>query len=370
MTGSKLRRQIAWQAARLMHTREESEYFQAKQKAARQIVGRWLKTKDLPSNTEIRDQVQILSRLHDQHDEGQTLRRMRCRALWWMRQLQPFHPRLIGSVLSGGIRAGSDIDLHVFTNHLDSLCNLLVQSGSHYEVERKRLIKDKQLRVFTHVHVRDEFPVELTVYQSSLLGHRFRSSITGKPIQRATSDQLQRLIEIEHQIPAERLDATLDELDHSPDRFTVYLALLIPLEEVRENPKYHPEGDALHHSLQVFELARQYHAYDEEFLLAALLHDVGKAIDSKDHVTAGLEALDGFISQRTAWLISHHMEAHRVRDRTIGQRRLRRLKEHPWFNDLMKLNQCDRAGRVAGAVTCCVEEAIDAIEQLGDFEQC
>ena len=56
----------------------------------------------------------------------------------------------------------------------------------------------------------------------------------------------------------------------------------------------------LYHSLQVFELAREALPYDEEFLLAALLHDVGKAIDARDHVAAGLEALDGHITPRRA----------------------------------------------------------------------
>ena len=40
-----------------------------------------------------------------------------------------------------------------------------------------------------------------------------------------------------------------------------------------------PEGDALYHSLQVFALASDRLPYDEEFLTAALLHDVGKAIN-------------------------------------------------------------------------------------------
>ena len=65
----------------------------------------------------------------------------------------------------------------------------------------------------------------------------------------------------------------------------------------------------LYHSLQVFELAREELPYDEEFLLAALLHDVGKAIDPREHVAAALEALEGFITPRTAWLIEHHDEA-------------------------------------------------------------
>ena len=55
-------------------------------------------------------------------------------------------------------------------------------------------------------------------------------------------------------------------------------------------------SDALYHSLQVFELAREERPYDEEFLLAALLHDVGKAIDPHDHVATGVEALRGSLS--------------------------------------------------------------------------
>ena len=65
------------------------------------------------------------------------------------------------------------------------------------------------------------------------------------------------------------------------DRFAVYLMRWLPLEAVKQNPKFHPEGDALYHSLQVFHLAREARPYDEEFLLAALLHDVGKAVDLK-----------------------------------------------------------------------------------------
>ena len=46
--------------------------------------------------------------------------------------------------------------------------------------------------------------------------------------------------------------------------------LLLPLERMRQNPKCHPEGDVLYHSLQVFDLACDAQPYDEEFLLAAL----------------------------------------------------------------------------------------------------
>src|SRR5436190_23733500 len=65
MPNSKLRRQIAWEAARLMYSREEAEYYRAKQKAAHRICQGWVKPADLPSNAEIRDEIQAFARLHE-----------------------------------------------------------------------------------------------------------------------------------------------------------------------------------------------------------------------------------------------------------------------------------------------------------------
>jgi predicted HD phosphohydrolase len=121
----------------------------------------------------------------------------------------------------------------------------------------------------------------------------------------------------------------------------------------------------LYHSLQVFDHARDEMAYDEEFLTAALLHDVGKAIDPADHVAAGLDALNGFITARTAWLIEHHMLAHQLADRTLGARARRRLEQSEHFDDLMLLGQCDRAGRQAGVEAPELEEALDYLRELG-----
>lgn len=150
------------------------------------------------------------------------------------------------------------------------------------------------------------------------------------------------------------------------DRFTVYRALLLPLEKVRQNSNTHPEGDALYHSLQVFELARERMPYDEEFLLAALLHDVGKGVDPHDHVRAGLDALGDLITERTAWLIEHHSDAQAIYSRELGARALRRLRQSEDFDALILLAECDRAGRVPGAIVPTVEEALDYLRELED----
>jgi hypothetical protein len=150
----------------------------------------------------------------------------------------------------------------------------------------------------------------------------------------------------------------------SSERFRAFEDLLLPLENVKENLEIHPEGDVLYHSLQVFELARAAIPYDEEFLLAALLHDVGKAIDPRDHVAAGLEALDGLITERTAWLIEHHTAALSLRSGTLGVRFRRRLEAAESYEELMLLAECDLRGRAVGVAVPEVREALGYLRDL------
>ncbi|MCH2597146.1 MAG: HD domain-containing protein, partial [Pirellulales bacterium] len=116
---------------------------------------------------------------------------------------------------------------------------------------------------------------------------------------------------------------------------------------------------------QVFDHARDELPYDEEFLIAALLHDVGKGIDSYDHVQAGLEALEDTLTTRTAWLIEHHMLAHAIADQTLGRRAQRRLGESEYYEDLILLGECDRAGRQPGGEVPELEEALDYLRSIG-----
>ncbi len=151
-----------------------------------------------------------------------------------------------------------------------------------------------------------------------------------------------------------------------PDRFHVYEWLLLPLEKIMGSADWHPEGDLLYHSLQVFELARNERPYDEEFLLAALLHDVGKAIDRRDHASAALDALADFITPRTAWLIEHHGEAQAHLAGTLGVRSRRRLAASENYEELLLLAECDRAGRARGAPVPDVPEALHYLRELAE----
>lgn len=185
------------------------------------------------------------------------------------------------------------------------------------------------------------------------------------PTNREISDEVERLVR--RQESGAAVDEIFGErLDSSADRFRYYATLLSPLEQVKQSPKYHPEGDALYHSLQVFQLAREELPYDEEFLLAALLHDVGKAIDPQNHVIAGLDALDSSITPRTAWLIEHKGEVRALRDGTLGIRSRRRLATHADYDELMLLDQCDRLGRRQGVRVPDIDDALGYIRDLSE----
>src|SRR6478672_4815890 len=121
----KLRHAIALEAARLMYERVETEYFTAKRKAAKRLCRGNVKPSDLPSNSEIRDQIQLFARLHEGDKRTAHLKDMRIEALRMMRILRPFRPRLIGSVMTGHVRKGSDIDLHVSSDSANRVSDLL-----------------------------------------------------------------------------------------------------------------------------------------------------------------------------------------------------------------------------------------------------
>src|SRR5919198_3134050 len=129
MSNAKLRQAIALEAARLMYERVETDYFTAKRKAAKRLCRQGVKPADLPSNAEIRDQIQVFARIHEGDRRTEHLRDMRLEALRLMRVLRPFRPRLIGSVMTGHVRKGSDIDIHVFSDSAGLVTDLLQQEG-------------------------------------------------------------------------------------------------------------------------------------------------------------------------------------------------------------------------------------------------
>src|SRR5260370_2166258 len=92
MVNVKLRQAIALEAARLMYERVETEYFTAKRKAAKRLCRQGVKPEDLPSNAEIREQIQVFARIHEGDRRTENLRDIPLEALPLLPPLRPFLP--------------------------------------------------------------------------------------------------------------------------------------------------------------------------------------------------------------------------------------------------------------------------------------
>lgn len=139
------------------------------------------------------------------------------------------------------------------------------------------------------------------------------------------------------------------------------LELLLSLDGVRQDPRWHPEGDALYHSLQVFDLARRATA-DRTLWAAALLHDVGKAVSSPRHDEIGADLLDGLVSARIVWLVRHHLDL----IHTPGNTK-RRLRGTAALADLRHLRRWDEGGRSPSAVVFTPEAALEILFEGADL---
>lgn len=199
-----VRVRIAHEAARLMYEEGVKQYFTAKRMAAKRMLGRVAgkrlryRPADLPSNGEIRDALLELAELAEGSRRLRNLFAMRIIALEALRALEPFAPRLIGSVSTGHIRRGSDIDIQIFCDDEGQVELFLRKLGWVFERERVSILKFGQIREYLHFHVADVVPVELTLYARRELGFRPRSSTDGKPIVRISAAMLEEILARDH----------------------------------------------------------------------------------------------------------------------------------------------------------------------------
>ena len=63
--------------------------------------------------------------------------------------------------------------------------------------------------------------------------------------------------------------------------------------------------DRLQHCLQTAELAAE-DGKDEEYVVCALLHDIGDTLGSTNHADVGAAILKPFVSEENHWMVKHH----------------------------------------------------------------
>lgn len=334
-----LREAIAIEAARLLLRRKVSNYAEARTRASRWLSRRRVTRDEMPGRDEIEEQLYVLAGLESAEHHEARLREARLAALELGEHLANIAPRFAGAAVLGPI--GSCAELVLLVDSADVapiLARLRTLPGVAHpqpgESDIRFTWKRRPALLLLDVH-----------------GDR-------RDIEAIDLDELRNLVRI-----ASPTDGPVDAIDASDtaDLLAALFVMLARLEGIRLDPAEHPEGDALYHVLQVFDLGREAAPWDEEFLLACLLHDVGLAIEPRHPIDAALESLDGLVTERTLALIEGLPRFQSAQRAGSIPRSLRR-SEH--FDDLLLLARCDANGRRPGADPPTLEEALEYIAGL------
>lgn len=204
MKRPELRQTLAREAARLMYEEGVDQYFDAKRLAAKRLFGRSgdkkmrYRPQDLPSNGEIQAALREIVHFTEGELSGQRLFAMRVIAFETMLALEPFSPRLIGSVSTGHVRRGSDIDLHVFVDDVEQIETHIRQLGWRFKTKQVTINVGGEYKDYTHIYYGRVFPIELSVYSHDEIRVTQRSSTDGKPIVRVKSSMLEKMLAEQH----------------------------------------------------------------------------------------------------------------------------------------------------------------------------
>lgn len=193
----KIRLSIAREAARIMYEDGVKEYRDAKRKAAKSFGPEKTLSlgSHLPSNAEIHEELSRLIRMNEGGVHPERLHRMRLHALSWLELLAPFRPYLVGSVLAGTVTERSDIDLHLFADCPEEVELFLEERNIPYDPEIVTIRHGSEFREYYHLYMDDDgIVVECTVYDPSERHQPPKSSITGRPMERADAARLRELI--------------------------------------------------------------------------------------------------------------------------------------------------------------------------------
>lgn len=175
---------------------------------------------------------------------------------------------------------------------------------------------------------------------------------------------------VEEGILADYPDIRLDDLREGfqpwADPFPCYDLLLRRLDGAKTG-RVTGGGDWLDESLFLFLEVREAYPFDEEMLLGALLRHVGRVLDSRDPVKAGIRALRGLITPRTEFLIEFQGVGTEIWRTKLGKRLRSQLCQSPYFEDLLVLERIVSESSALSGRAPSIEECLDYCRELSNW---
>ncbi|MEX0976135.1 MAG: hypothetical protein WDZ50_03445 [Woeseia sp.] len=190
------RQVVAQEAARIIVEQGIRDYRVAKTKAAERLGMR--EHGALPGNSEIEQALGEHLQLFGRESHLDLLRVLRYAALSAMQLLARFTPRLVGPVLHGTAAANCVVNLHVFSDDLETVALTLDSHHVPYRLFESRL-KSRRNRAESFAGLRfmhEDSAVEATVFPVDGVRQAPISPIDGKPMQRADERTLRNLLEV------------------------------------------------------------------------------------------------------------------------------------------------------------------------------
>ena len=189
-----MRLRLAQEAARIIEEEGLRDFHSAKRKAAAHLAA--ADTRNMPSNTEIEQALIEYQRLFKTATQPSHLRELRAAALQALRFFARFHPRLVGSVLSGTANAHSDVNLHLFTDAPEDIAVFLLQEGIPYDLGERRLRQGNGDSANYPVYrfMAGDAHLDLTVFPIDGERQAPRSPVDGKPMRRAGLTAVEELL--------------------------------------------------------------------------------------------------------------------------------------------------------------------------------
>lgn len=191
-----LRAQIAAEAARIIATEGQYDYHAAKRKAAERIGAN--DRLALPSNLEVQDALVTYQSLYGGQQHGDNLEKLRSAAVQAMRLLDDYSPRLTGPVLDGSASEHCRVSLQVFCDAAETLVLDFLERGMPFRQEQKRMRNHdgNYLTVAVFLIEVSGRSIELILLPTLGLRQPLPSPIDGKPQQRASLAELERLLNV------------------------------------------------------------------------------------------------------------------------------------------------------------------------------
>lgn len=189
-----LRQQIAIEAAQLIAEQSDLSYAQARNKAARRL--KCTDQRQLPENREIELALKSHLQLFQPTAQATQLHELRKSAAEAMRLFSPYHPRLIGPVLTGIANRHTPVTLILFSDTVESVAISLMDwkiPCRQREVTLDYSNKKRVMRTIFSFHA-GEHQIELLVLPSSDRHNLPLDPTEGRPQKGASLEQLLTLL--------------------------------------------------------------------------------------------------------------------------------------------------------------------------------